>query len=129
MKHLSTPASITLALIIHTYVNGGQAQEIGQYQPSLNEFGQPELQGTWFFGSTTPVTPRAISGIVPPTRLRKLRLLSPRPCKPTSLRKHHSTLTDQHRNPVPTSVSKQISISQQSVTSATRCSVNFARHW
>ena len=57
MKHLSTPASITLALIIHTYVNGGQAQEIGQYQPSLNEFGQPELQGTWFFGSTTPVTP------------------------------------------------------------------------
>ncbi len=55
MKHLSMPASIALALILHAYLSGGQAQEIEQYQPSLNEYGQPELQGTWFFGSTTPV--------------------------------------------------------------------------
>lgn len=46
MKHLSMPASIALALILHAYLSGGQAQEIEQYQPSLNEYGQPELQGT-----------------------------------------------------------------------------------
>ena len=53
MKHLSTPATVTLALIFYTYLSGGQAAE--SYQPTLNEYGQPDLQGTWFFGSTTPV--------------------------------------------------------------------------
>ena len=53
MKHLSTPANIALALILHAYLNAGQAAE--PYQPIFNEYALPNSQGTWFFGSTTPV--------------------------------------------------------------------------
>ena len=60
MKHLSTPATVTLALIFYTYLSGEQAAE--PYQPTLNEYGQPDLQGTWFFGSTTPVNPPSALG-------------------------------------------------------------------
>lgn len=58
MKNLSTPANISLALIFYAYLSGGQVQlqAAEPYQPTLNEYGQPDLQGTWFFGSTTPVT-------------------------------------------------------------------------
>ena len=44
MRHLSTPATVTLALIFYIYLSGGQAAE--PYQPTINEYGQPNLQGT-----------------------------------------------------------------------------------
>ena len=56
MKNPSTITNIALALVLYAYVCVLPAQATEPFQPRLTEYGQPDLQGTWYFGSTTPFT-------------------------------------------------------------------------
>ena len=56
MRNPSTAANIALAVVLYAYVCVLPAQATEPYLPRLTEYGQPDLQGTWYFGSTTPFT-------------------------------------------------------------------------
>ena len=124
MKHLSTPANIALALILHAYLNAGQAAE--PYQPTLNEYRQPNSQVPGSLAAPRRLSARAILENRPHIQLRKLRRLSVKPWQPTCLGRQLSIRADRHRKQAPISASKRISILRPNPT---RCSVNTAHRW
>lgn len=56
MSRSSTTVQILLAAALCLYLYIPVAQADNGYQPSLTEYGHPDLQGVWYFGSTTPFT-------------------------------------------------------------------------
>lgn len=56
MPKFSTPAHILLAAALGLYLYMPIAEADSAFQPTLTEYGHPDLQGVWYFGSTTPFT-------------------------------------------------------------------------
>ncbi len=56
MSKPSTSIQLLLALVFSIYLCNVQADTDAAFSPKLTEYGQPDLQGVWYFGSTTPFT-------------------------------------------------------------------------
>ena len=119
MKHLSMPANIALALILHAYLNAGQAAE--PYQPIFNEYAQPNSQGTWFFGSTTPVIHPSDLGEQASHKAEEIAAIK---CETLAANLSREAALDRKQASI--SASKRISILRPNPT---RCSVNTAHRW
>ncbi|MEQ8312681.1 MAG: hypothetical protein RL839_16775 [Gammaproteobacteria bacterium] len=56
MTKTPTPTTILLAVVLGAYLWTPPAEADNGFEPRLTEYGQPDLQGVWYFGSTTPFT-------------------------------------------------------------------------
>ena len=56
MAKTSTAAQLLLTIILSVYLGIPHSAADSSFTPARTEHGQPDLQGTWYFGSTTPFT-------------------------------------------------------------------------